>query len=288
MEGEVYAFEAIGTTWKITVPGGMSEDTLAEIRERISLFDKNYSRFRADSWVAEIARTSGTYTVPDDGKSMFDLYQDLYKLTEGAMTPLIGDVLIAAGYDAAYSLTPKEMRPAYEWEEALEYAYPSLVMYKPTMLDFGAMGKGYLVDLVSDILKARSVSSFVINAGGDICVYSKVGESVRIALENPSAVTEAIGIAEITNLSICGSAGNRRVWDRFTHIIDPDTLQSPKAISAIWVVANTTLLSDALTTALYFAPAEKLRIHYSFDYLLLRADHTVERSLGFPAELLLS
>jgi hypothetical protein len=48
------------------------------------------------------------------------------------------------------------------------------------------------------------------------------------------------------------------------------------------------MLADALSTCLYFIPAEKLRAHYHFEYLVLRADYSVETSSNFPAELFVS
>lgn len=283
-----HAFEALGTSWTISLPNDADERVLSLVYTRLLQFDQDYSRFRDDSWVSLLAKTPGTYTIPPDGKPLFDLHQELYAITEGAMTPLIGDVLIAAGYDASYSLVPKELHAPYEWDEALEYRYPLLTVKKPTMLDFGAMGKGYAVDLVAEVLRTQSIDAFVINAGGDIYVHDSANVPVRIALENPSNTREAIGTIALVNKSLCGSAGNRRVWSTFTHIIDPDTLKSPTHLLGVWVIAETTLLADALTTALYFATPEKLREHYSFDYLLLRPDHAIERSAGFSADLFLA
>ena len=51
-----------------------------------------------------MARAAGQYHLPDDAKPMFDLYYKLYAATDGKCTPLIGQVLVDAGYDANYSL----------------------------------------------------------------------------------------------------------------------------------------------------------------------------------------
>ncbi len=138
---------------------------LARIRARIDEFDRDYSRFRDDSLVTKMSQEAGEYELPRDAEPMLDLYRELYALTGGLVTPLIGDVLIGAGYDAQYSLKPTEMRVPPAWEEALEYRFPRLVMRKPAMLDFGAAGKGYLVDIVAGLLKASGARSFSVNAG---------------------------------------------------------------------------------------------------------------------------
>jgi thiamine biosynthesis lipoprotein len=110
-------------------------------------------------------------------------------------------------------------------------------------------------------------------------------ESLRVGLENPFQTSQAIGVVTLGNKSLCGSSGNRRSWEDFHHILNPHTLRSPKHISALWTVADSTLLADALSTCLFFVPAQKLLKHFRFEYLLLYPDYSIEKSAHFPAEL---
>ncbi len=82
-----------------------------------------------------------------------------------------------------------------------------------------------------------------------------------------------------------GRYGNRRAWADFHHIINPHTLASPRHILAIWAIAETTLIADAMATCLFFTPADTLLAHYRFSYLIVKADHTLEMSPDFPAEI---
>ena len=127
-----FVFEAIGTHWQIDIHDSFSIEQenmlLKEIQDRIAVFDKNYSRFRDDSLVADMSRTLGTYTLPDDARPMMDLYRDMYQATGGLITPLIGQVIADAGYDAGYSLVEKEMHTAPRWEDVLQYDYPKLTL----------------------------------------------------------------------------------------------------------------------------------------------------------------
>ena len=84
------------------------------------------------------------------------------------------------------------------------------------------MGKGYLIDIVGEIVEKNDIHDFFINAGGDIVVKSSGETNKRIGLENPENAKQAVGLVEINNMSICGSAGNRRVWDKYHHIINPN------------------------------------------------------------------
>jgi thiamine biosynthesis lipoprotein len=283
-----YSFEAIGTQWSITIKDELTEHTgqmlKKEIADRIEIFDQTYSRFREDSLVRKAAKSSGNLTFPKDAKQLFALYKSLYHITDGSFTPLIGDVLSDAGYDAVYSLQPGKLRKTEKWEDVFSFTYPILTMKKPAILDFGAAGKGYLVDIVGGMLQAHDVKNFCVDGSGDLLYKSATSEPLRVGLEHPEDPTKAIGVATITDGSICGSAGNRRKWGEFTHIIDPHTQTSPKDIVAIWVVAETAILADALATCLSFTSAEKLQKFYQFEYVLIKADYTLEKSQDFPGE----
>src|SRR3989338_5226434 len=107
-------FEAIGTHWNIelfNLSATVQTSVLKEkVLNRINEFDAIYSRFRDDSLVTKMSKAAGTYELPKDALPLLDLYQELYTLTNGLVTPLIGNALEQAGYDAAYSLEPKVLK----------------------------------------------------------------------------------------------------------------------------------------------------------------------------------
>lgn len=285
---EPYIFEAIGTTWQIDLPDGLlvstRENIFQKIRSRIDIFDRHYSRFREDSLVFEISKNAGIYTLPSDAEPLFSLYENLYRLTDGAVTPLIGNMLSDAGYDANYSLEPKTLTPPLLWESVLERKGLQLTVKQPVLLDFGAAGKGYLIDIVADIIRSENITEFCVDAGGDMVYHNSAGP-LRVGLEHPTDPTKVIGVSTILNQSLCGSAGNRRKWGKFHHIINPHTLESPQNILAIWVVAQTTLLADGLTTALFFTNPVILQKEYQFEYLIVNQDFSIQKSDNFPGEI---
>ena len=145
------------------------------------------------------------------------------------------------------------------------------------------MGKGYLVDIVAKVLEDAGIHSYCVDAGGDM--VHRGDAPIRVGLENPSDTTQAIGVVNLQNKSLCGSAGNRRKWADMHHIINPKELSSPTNILAVWVLADSTLVSDGLTTALFFVPASKLTNDFNFEYLILKDNFSIDKSDGFPAEV---
>ena len=174
------------------------------------------------------------------------------------------------------------MHRPQEWDDVFAVNATQITMKKPAILDFGAAGKGYLVDIISEIIKENGFDSFCVDASGDMYYQNKDLAPMNVGLEHPINSNQAIGIAQICNNSICGSAGNRRAWGNFHHIIDPHTLQSPNDILAVWAIADSALLADALTTCLFFVKPEKLTSDFNFEYALMYANNSVDASIDFP------
>jgi thiamine biosynthesis lipoprotein len=282
-------FEAIGTQWNIQVHDLMADNIWrklqAKIRHRILSFDQTYSRFRSDSLVSQMAQSAGTYELPPDGYALLHFYHDLYRITGGKITPLIGQVLSNAGYDATYSLVAKPMNPPPTWQSVLSYDEHHITLRRPALLDFGAAGKGYLVDIIGKLLDDAGLHKYVIDAGGDILQRSVDETPLEVGLENPFDTTEAIGVAHLSNYSLCASAGSKRAWGDFHHIINPLTLQSPDEVVATWVLADDTMTADGLATALFFTDARTLGEKFLFSYALLAKYGQLSCSPSFPVTL---
>lgn len=289
METMRSTFEAIGTHWDIQIFELLSEKKWSQLQKdieaRIADFDKAYSRFRADSLVSSIAAKAGSYKLPPDGFKMLRFYEQLYKLTNGKVTPLIGQTMADAGYDASYSFQSQRLQQPPGWENVLRYDSTHLEALQPILLDFGAAGKGYLVDLIGEVVIAAGIQSFLINAGGDILHRSAKHTTVDIGLENPLDSSEVIGTLNVLNQSLCASSGSKRKWGVYHHIIDPVTLSSPHTVLATWVLADDTMTADGLATALFFVEAPKLQQNFSFDYAVLDDKMSLEHSKDFPVKL---
>ncbi len=121
---------------------------------------------------------------------------------------------------------------------------------------------------------------------GDIYTF---GQELTIGLEHPENNKQVIGTIKINNESICGSAGNRRAWGNFHHIINPKTLTSPKRLLSTWIIAKTTLIADAMATCLFLVDSDKidqvLKRQFDFEYLLVKDDYSLEKSEKFNAEI---
>ncbi len=289
MQQTKFSFEAIGTTWQIDIFEELNQakrvKLLREISELIELFERSYSRFQSDSLVSQMAKQAGRYNLPADAKPLLDFYKAMNQLSKGIFTPCIGQMLVEAGYDANYSLAQKSPLTSPFPFEKLAYTNDSISLPKPVLLDFGAAGKGYLLDLIVVFLEREKHPYFCLDAGGDIFYQGQKGQKLKVGLENPANLEQVLGILELEQGSLCSSAGNRRKWNNFHHIINPQTKSSPTKVLATWVKTPQAMLADGLATALFLIEPEILESKYHFDYLIVYNDYTTRQSTGFKAKL---
>ena len=287
-------FDAIGTRWEIDTPAPLEDEVLQRIRERIADFDATYSRFRADSIVARIAAApqGGRFNFPPDAIQLFELYDRLHQATRGAVDPLVGRDLELLGYDASYSLRPASAealaaarsgdRPA--WTSDIAREGRTVVTNRPLVIDLGAAGKGYLVDIVSKMLRACGVREFVVDAGGDI--RRQGSEILVVGLEHPFSPGSVIGTVDLKCEAICASAVNRRAWgDGLHHVLNGRTGVPVRDVVATWAVADDAATADGVATALFFVPGGELQESFSFSSVRMFADGRIERSTNFAGEL---
>ena len=302
----VYAFpDALGTGLLVHTESVLDD----EIRDRIGSFIHEYevvlSRFRDDSIVGRMrtAAHGGTFDFPDWASGLFGLYDRLFAATDGATDPCVGEDLIRLGYDPTLSFTVEAgagerlgaLRGRPVWgHDVVRSDVTTLVTHGPVHLDFGACGKGYLVDLLGGLL--GSFPEFVIDAGGDLLAHTS--NPIRVALEDPDDSSRAVGVAEIRDGAFCASAPSRRHWevavDERTHLAIHHLLNAvdglpAQQMEATWIAVRSTsvadyptAVADGLATALFVADPNELRSVFVFDCATLDADRHATISAGFP------
>ena len=288
-------YRALGTGMVISVDSPIDDKVRSAMESLIEDYEHVLSRFRNDSLIAAIGKAEhgGSFDFPDWCAPLFDLYDALFSATSGAIDPCVGEDLIRLGYDASLSFTVTQDAPEH---------LGALVTHEPVQLDFGACGKGYLVDLLGRMLQS---SQFVIDAGGDLLIHAE--QPISVALEDPEDQSHAIGIAHIANGALCASAPSRRHWNvavnertqiaihHLLNAIDGLPAQQTEA-SWAYVPANATLnlardyptaVADGLATALFVSDVAQLQRTFDFTYATLDESRQIAVSRNFPADLFL-
>ena len=132
-------------------------------------------------------------------------------------------------------------------------------------LDLGAVAKGYAAQRVADKLREAGLSSFILNAGGNV-ICGDVPLDGRsqwtVAVENVDGISTRLKLG-LKNLSIVTSGDYQRYYEvdgqRYHHLIDPYTLHPASHMRAVSIIHPDSGLADFLSTAAFLLPYEQSR-----------------------------
>lgn len=336
---------ALGTGIIISSSVPISQRVEQRIRDFVEEYESVLSRFRADSLVSRMARAKrgGEFEFPTWAQPLFALYSEFYAATHGAFDACIGADLLALGYNNSVHFIPQsaaglgknENSSSDSWSNyrrALPITWSdisqdsgraTLCTNQPVQLDFGAAGKGYFVDLVTQIIKeelsgdspADSDSpadfDFLVNAGGDMrACFSKENSQIKVALENPFDTAQAVGVASIASGALCASSNARKRWKVkeasclgkdasgfesnliATHLINALDGIPACDLCASWAYVPSktcdfpTAYADALATALFVSQEndlQKIVQTTSAEFAVISPNHALRKTRAFPA-----
>jgi len=165
-------------------------------------------------------------------------------------------------------------------------------------LDVGAVAKGYAAESAAQLLLSSPMTSFIINAGGNVRAGDKPldGRSAwGVGVQDPfaSAYSDVPPVETLflRNLSVVTSGINERYYEvdgvRYHHLIDPDTLFPARFIASVTIVTEDSKLADFLSTTLFMMPYEEGRILIDalpgVDALWVLLDGTIQMSDGLSS-----
>ncbi|MDK6861343.1 FAD:protein FMN transferase [Gardnerella sp. KA00390] len=332
---------ALGTGIIISSSKPIPQHVQKRIRAFVEEYEHTLSRFRADSLVSRMACADdgGDFEFPEWAGPLFTLYSEFYAATHGAFDACIGADLLALGYNNSVQFVPKSAASASDdsdswsnYRRALPVTWgnisrdcgsATLRTNQPVQLDFGAAGKGYFVDLVTQIIKeelsgdspsnsdSRADFDFLVNAGGDMrACFSEENNQIKVALENPFDTTQAVAVASIASGALCASSSARRRWKVkdtsylgkdasgfesnliATHLINALDGIPACDLCASWAYVPSktcdfpTAYADALATALFVSQEnnlQKIVQTTSAEFAVMLTKHALRKTRAFPA-----
>ena len=133
-----------------------------------------------------------------------------------------------------------------------------------TQIGLGGIAKGYAVDMAARVLEKAGLSSFFVQAGGDLLARGKKpdGTEWQAGIRDPRG-PEGKYFAKLPltdhAFSTAGDYERAYVVDgkRYHHIIDPRTGQPATACRSVTIWAPTALLADEIDDAVFILGPEK-------------------------------
>lgn len=250
---EIKRIETLMTTWK--PDSEVSKINLAAGKSAVTVGDETFAVIKESVHTSEISE--GTFDIT------FHTLHGLWKFDED-LDP--------------HPPTDKEIKKRLAflgWRNIkLDDAKKSVMLTKPeTQISLGGIAKGYAVDKAAAVLSAIGLTSFFIQAGGDLYAKGKKPDGsdwqagIRDPRGGPGQYFAKIPLSDHA-FSTAGDYERSYVVNgkRYHHIIDPRSGQPATACRSVTIWAPNAFIADAIDDAVFILGPEKgLKLVESLD-----------------------
>ena len=247
---------------------GVSEEQaaqdLAGVHKVFRTWDSIFSRFRPDSELARLNKTTGQWNIVSP--ELFHIIArcvELSRETEGIFDASAGSHLAAAGYGLpeGYVLpaTPADYRSI-----ELDATAMRIRCAPGQILEPAGIVKGMAIDAGARTI--QHAKAWMINAGGDIVTkgpYPK-HDWWHVAIQHPSQKDAAVAVARIRDEAIATSGDYEVTWPTDTggtwhHQIDMHTHRPTTGLKSVTVIAPDAQQADTLASIAFLGGLKKGR-----------------------------
>ena len=276
-------FTAMDTVVTLTAWGDGANDALAEAREIISALEGELSVTDPESAVAR-ANGGETVTLGKDAAALLRLALGKCGATGGALDVTVYPLVRAWGFTTGENRVPEQseidaLLSLVGSEHVRLGEDGTLSLEGGAMIDFGAVAKGYVSDLVCAALRERGVEAAIVNLGGNVQTVGKKPDGKRweIGIASPDGEGSAC-VVSTDGGAIVTSGSYQRYFEedgrRYCHIIDPATgYPVDNGLLSVTVIGESGFECDALSTALFVLGRDGAiaywREHGGFDMILI-------------------
>lgn len=266
-----------------------AEDKIRELEALWSVTDENSDIYAVNHSAGQ------TVTIDQKTAELVSFALDMAEKTNGVLEPTIYPVLTAWGFTTGENRIPTEIELAglldkvgYEKVKLNE----NQIQTEPgSMIDMGAVGKGYAGDEAAQVLRERGITAALLDIGGNIqAIGTKPdGSDWRVGLKAPFS-GNVLGIFQISDMAVVTSGNYERFFvgddgKTYGHIVDPATGRPVEnGIASVSIIASEGKLCDALSTALFVMGLEQAkeywRQHKDYEMILIMEDGNIYLTEG--------
>lgn len=234
-------------------------------------YEKLFSRTIPESDVSRINDAGGEYVTVDEetvelireGLNYCELTDGAFDITAGALTDL-WDIRNNPG------IIPDESDIASALS-TIGYEYIDIqgnqvaLTHEGTMLDLGAIAKGYIADHMKSYLTEQGVTSAMINLGGNVLVIGTKPDqtSYNIGIQYPFEETNSvIASVSVSDQSVVSSGNYERYFELdgtiYHHIMDLTSgYPVDNHLSGVTIITDRSVDGDGLSTSCFVLGLEK-------------------------------
>jgi len=242
----------------------------AELLEYHKLYDI-YNEYEGITNIATLNRTAGTGEKKVD-KRIIDLLlfsKEMYEKTDGTVNVAFGSVLsIWHEYrngGNGVELPPTELllsanRHTDIADLIIDKENLTVELRDPEMsLDVGAVGKGFAVEKIAEMLEAEGRYGYIIDMGRNLRAVGEkpngTGWSAGIINPDRTSLQTYVYTMTISDCALVTSGSYENSYTvsgvNYHHIINPDTLMPANYYLSVSIKSKSSAVSDALSTAIF-------------------------------------
>jgi len=191
---QVLQGNAIGTTYSIKYIASKNTNFELKIDNLIKAVNKSTSTYIPSSDISKINNGDTSIVVDAIFEEVFNKSEKIYNETDGDFDPTVGVLVNAWGFGPGTKINNLD---SLKIDSLLTYVGFNKVslsnkkvtkLYPEIYIDFNAIGKGYLVDLIARQFETANIENYMVEIGGEIRVKGKnqKDEFWKIAIENPN------------------------------------------------------------------------------------------------------
>lgn len=252
-------FPVLGTFATVIV---MVEEDEAQLLYRkadslLTYLDIQLGRFSESGQLHELNTTGGLSTSTSSDLIRLILRSDtLVHATGNSFDPSMGILSEVWGFpDPAGVPDSGVIRQALAhtgWDLQVQINSDTITIQKNTILDFGAIAKGYAVDMTWELLMEMGAIECLVEVGGEVRCGSSTGRTWYIGVRHPRRESLA-GILEMTSGAVATSGDYECFFIeegiRYSHLLDTDTGYPSRRSASATVIAEDCTTADAMATA---------------------------------------
>lgn len=237
-----------------------AEAALAAARAELVRLEHRYSRYREDSFMAEINRVAGaggSMEMDPETAGLLDYAETCWRESDGLFDVTSGALRQAWNFKSGRLPKRKTVEPLLErvgWQR-LRWTSPRLVFLQPGMeLDLGGVVKEYAADRIAALARDRGVAGGMVNLGGDIRILGPRpdGGTWRIGIRHPRQAEGIWRTQAMADGGLASSGDYERclVVDgvRYGHILNPRTGWPVRHLASVSVAAPHCLVAGSAAT----------------------------------------
>lgn len=261
----------LDTIVEITLYDCKSRDILEHCFELCQKYELVFSSTNEDSELYKINHSDHKLqeqTISDDLYKVINEGLKYSEMSNGQFDITIGSISSLWDFKSSNPEIPNQNEIEANLQN-VSYKYIQLSKNKitylneHTMIDLGAIAKGYIADQIKNYLLNEGVHSALINLGGNIlCVGNKLNEKFLIGLTDPEDTDQSILSLQIDDMSIVTSGTYQRYFEAngqiYHHILNPKTGYSyNNGLTSVTIISQKSIQGDALSTVCFALGKEK-------------------------------